>query len=87
MLRFFIRDEKKSQRTASQEIELQPLFVYGDTAAVKEQSTSTLVIALPKFTIQDKKYLLIQLMERAGGRHLRLVVHNRTLIKARPTVE
>jgi conjugative transposon TraN protein len=83
MLRFFIRDEKKTRRTASQEIELQPLYVYGDTSAVKEQQKSIFVMALPKFTIPDQKYLLIQLMERNGGRHLSINVRNRTLVKAR----
>ena len=84
MLRFFIKDEKKASRTASQDLELLPLFIYGDTASVKEQATHTLVFALPKFTIPDKKYLLIQLMEKNGGRHLHLNVHNRTIVKAKP---
>jgi conjugative transposon TraN protein len=87
LLRFFIRDEKKAKRTASQEIELQPLKVYGDTATVKEGSETVIVVALPKFTIPDKKYLFIQLMEKAGGRHLSLAVRNRTLMKATPVVE
>lgn len=83
MLRFFIRDEKKAKRTASQDIELPPLFIYGDTAAVKEHATNTLVFAVPKFTIPDKKYLLIQTIEKNGGRHLQLDVHNRTIVKAK----
>jgi len=37
----------------------------------------------PKFTIPDKKYLFIQIMEKNGGRHLQLRVHNRTIVKAR----
>lgn len=83
LLRFFIRDEKRAKREASQEIELPPLFVYGDTSPVKEQSTRLLVFAVPKFTIPDKKYLLIQLMEGNGGRHLHLALHNRTIVKAK----
>lgn len=84
MLRFFIRDEKKSKRTASQEIEMQPLYVYGDTSVIKGGSKNILVFALPKFTIPDKKYLSIQLMEKGGGRHLQLRIHNRTIVKAKP---
>lgn len=83
MFRFFIKDEKKASRTASQDIELTPLYIYGDTSSVKEHGTNILVFALPKFTIPNKKYLLIQLMEKSGGRHLHLVVHNRTIVKAR----
>jgi conjugative transposon TraN protein len=83
MLRFFIKDEKKAKRTASQDIELSPLYSYGDATAVKEHTTNVLVFALPKFTIPDKKYLLIQLMEKNGGRHLHLDIHNRTIVKAK----
>ena len=82
LLRFFVRDEERTKRTASQELEMQPFYIYGDTAVIKGQSKNTVVIALPKFTISDKKYLAIQLMEKNGGRHLQLKVHNRTLVKA-----
>ncbi|RPD44054.1 conjugative transposon protein TraN [Paracnuella aquatica] len=85
MLRLFIRDQKKAERTASQEIELLPLYAYGDTSSVKPQSTSVVVFAFPKFTIPDKKYLLIQLMEKDGGRHLHLDVGNRMIVKAKPS--
>ncbi len=84
MLRFFIHDEKKSKRTASQEIEIEPLYVSGDTSVIKGQSKNLLVFALPKFTIPNKKYLSVQLMEKDGGRHLQLRVHNRTIVKAKP---
>lgn len=84
MLRFFIKDEKLHKRTVSQEVELQPLYVWGDTSVIKEQSKSTLVIALPKFTIPDKKYLHVQLMEKGGGRALSIKVRNRTLLKIKP---
>ena len=86
MLRFFIHDEKKSKRTASQEIEMRPLYVYGDTSVIKGGLKNILVFALPKFTIPDKKYLSIQLMEKDGGRHLQLRVHNRTIVKAKPVL-
>jgi conjugative transposon TraN protein len=83
MLRFFINDKKKSKRTASQEIEIQPLYVYGDTSVIKGQSKNIRVCTLPKFTISDNKFLSIQMMEKNGGRHLQLRVHNRTIVKAK----
>jgi conjugative transposon TraN protein len=86
MLRFYIRDKKRAKRTASQELELQPMYRCGDTATIKGQSKRTFVYALPKFTIPGKKYLSIQLMERNGGRHLQLQVHNRTIVKAKPAI-
>jgi conjugative transposon TraN protein len=80
--RFFIRDEKRSKRTAFQEIEIKPLYIYGDTSVIKGQSKNMVVFAFPRFTIPDKKFLCIQLMEKNGGRHLQLKVQNRTLVKA-----
>ena len=83
MLRFFIKDEMKSKRTASQEIEIQPLYILGDTSGVKEQSNTVLVYALPKFTIPDRKFLSVQLTEKNGGRNLHLNMLNRLIVKAR----
>lgn len=82
--RFFIRDQKKSKRTASQELELKPLYVYNDTATIAGQSERIFVFALPKFTIPDKKYLNIQVMEKNGGRYLELKVGNPAIIKSKP---
>lgn len=83
-LRFFIRDQKKARRTASQELEIKPLFVENKIDVLSGQSSQVIVFALPKFTIPDKKYLAIQMMEAGGGRHPSLKVRNRKLIRARP---
>jgi len=80
--RFFIRDEKKLKRTASQELEMKPLYVYGDTASVGGQSEGMFVFALPKFIIPDNKFLDVQLIEKNGDRNLDLKIHNKTIIKA-----
>ncbi len=80
-LRFFIRDQKKAKRTASQEIEINPLYIYNNTELIEGKSEVCLVFALPKFTIPDKKYLAIQLMENQGGRHLELQVKNKKLMQ------
>jgi len=80
-LRFFIRDDKKVKRTAFQEIEITPIYVLHDVVTIDEESENTFVFAVPKFTIPEKKYLAIQLMERNGGRHLELQVKNRKLLQ------
>lgn len=84
ILRFFIRDQQKSKRTASQEIEVYPLYVYGDASTINGQSKNVVVFAFSKFTIPDEKYLAIQLREKNGGRHLDLKVQNHMIVKARP---
>jgi conjugative transposon TraN protein len=83
-LRMYIRDQKKSKRTAMQEIEILPVLVHNNTNKVIGQSDTTIVFVVPKFTIPDKKYLAIQLMEKNGGRHLELHVKNKKIVKAVP---
>jgi conjugative transposon TraN protein len=82
LLKLFIRDQKKSKRTAVQENEVVPLHVSGNAREVKSNFTSTIVVALQKFTIPDSRIFYIQIFERNGGRHLRLRVKNSKLIQA-----
>lgn len=79
--RFFIRDSKKVKRTASQEIEIKPLHILNNYEQIDEESENTFVFAVPKFTIPEKKYLAIQLMEKNGGRHLTIQVKNKKLVQ------
>jgi len=82
-LRFFIRDQKKAKRTAAQETELQLQQVTGNARIIRGQSRQTIVVGIPKFTIPDKKLLIIQLMEHKGGRNLELNIKNRLIVGAR----
>ncbi len=84
LLRFYIRDKKKSKRTAIQENELKPLYVAGNITQVKASSNSAIVVALDKFTVPDAKYLAVQFMEKNGGRHLSMKVSNRKIMQAIP---
>lgn len=79
-LRFFIRDQRKSKRTASQEIEITPLLCTGDFSRISDQSETTVVFALSKFTIPEKKKFTMQVFEKNGGRHLELDIKNRNLV-------
>lgn len=81
-LRFFVRDRKKAKRTTYQETEVDPIYIYKDTDKVERQSEQTLVVALPKQTMSNQKYLAVQLMEENGGRHLELKIKNRNLMRA-----
>jgi Bacteroides conjugative transposon TraN protein len=82
-LRFFIRDQKKAKRTATQETELQPQQVTGNARIIRGQSRQTIVAGIPKFTIPDKKILIIQLMEKQGGRNLELNIKNKSVVAAK----
>lgn len=81
--RFYIRDKKLSKRTAAQEIEIHPLYSYGETNCIKGKSAQLLVAAFPKFTIPDGKYLAVQVLEKNGGRQLLIKAKNRHIMKAR----
>ncbi len=81
--RFYIRDQKKSKRTSSQEYELQPLQLAGNVQIIRGNSEQSVVVVLPKFTIPDKKLLFIQLMEQNGGRNLELKIKNKIIVGAK----
>lgn len=80
---FFIKDKKRSKRTAVQEVEQKPVYTAGNLNKVKGHSNTVFVIALEKFTIPDKKYLAVQITEKNGGRHFLLRLNNKEIMKAK----
>jgi hypothetical protein len=83
LLRFFIKDKKRSKRTAVQEVEQKPVYTAGNCNRVKGNSNTVFVAAMEKFTIPDKKYLSVQITEKNGGRHFLLRVSNKEIIQAK----
>lgn len=83
LLRFFVHDKQKVKRTASQEIAEEPIYHSGNAELIQANTTEDLIYALPKFTIPDAKILTIELMERKGGRHLKLIIKNRSIVRAK----
>lgn len=82
-LRFYIQDKEKVKRTASQEVSVKPIYVFGNDKVVKGKSTEVVVYALDKFTIPDAKRLVIEMFEKNGGRNLNLAIKNKTIVNAR----
>jgi len=81
-LKFYVRDKARIKRTALQEVELKPLYVYGNDKQVKGKSETDLVFAFEKFTIPEAKYLDVEMFEHNGGRHFNLVIKNKTIVNA-----
>lgn len=81
-LRFYIKDKKKSRRTASQEIDIKPLFVLGNVKIIRSNSEQIVVVAVPKFTIPNRQVFKVQLQEENGGRNLELSIRNKNLFRA-----
>jgi len=82
-LRFFIRDQVKVKRTASQEVPVTPLYVFGNDKLIKGNTTQDIVYALGKFTIPNAKRLVIEMFEKNGGRNVKLSIKNKTIVNAR----
>jgi len=82
-LHFIIRDKQKGKRTATQEQPLQPVQTTGAQETILAQRKQDIIIALPKFTLPDNKFLLINITEKNGGRDVSLHVKDRHLIRAK----
>lgn len=81
--RFYVQDKMKVKRTASQEVDIVPLFIYGNHEAIAANGEQDVVVALHKFTIPDAKYLAVEMFERDGGRNIALRIKNKTIVNAR----
>ena len=84
--RFFVVDAKAPKRTAIQERDVEILHVQSTSAVedrVEALASATYVVALKKFTIPDRKRLVLELFERNGGRHHRVELKNRHIVSAR----
>jgi len=82
--RFYVRDKKRMKRTAQQEQELKPLFVYrehGNVIAGKTQAC--IVVAFKKFTIADHMDFILQSFEKNGDRNPELKISGEYIVKAR----
>lgn len=83
-LRLFVRDKVQTKRTAIQEKEVEPVFIEGDNTIIGANSTQSVVLAVPAFTIPNNKYFVIEITERGGGRNLSLKMKGKHLLKAQP---
>jgi len=81
-VRFYIQDSKIRKKTAIQQIEQVPLFFFDLPERIKAHETKTFSVALNKFTIPDKKKLIIEMQELGGGRHFYHKVGNDLIISA-----
>ena len=80
---FKIVDKKVVKRTAIQETIIEPVRAYNYLTSVNGKEPESTVFAFKKFTIPDKKQLVVELFEKNGGRHQRFVIKNGDLAKAR----
>jgi conjugative transposon TraN protein len=80
---FKIVDKKVAKRTAIQETIIKPVRAYNHMTCVSGKTSKCTVFAFEKFTIPDKKQLVVELFEKNGGRHQKFVIKNGDLTKVR----
>ena len=81
-LTFRIVDRKVVKRMAIQETVVEPVRTYNYLTSLTGKNAESTVFAFEKFTIPDKKQLVVELFEKNGGRHQRFVIKNGDLTKA-----
>ncbi len=81
-LTFRIVDRKVVKRMAIQETVVEPVRTYNNLTSVTRKNAESTVFAFQKFTIPDKKQLVVELFEKNGGRHQHFVIKNGDLTKA-----
>jgi hypothetical protein len=82
IIRFSIADKRKTKRVATQEREIKPVYETGNDQKIQACKTENCLFAFSKFTMPEGKYLSIEVMEKNGGRRLRLQLKNRFLANA-----
>lgn len=81
-INFKIVDEKKIKRTAVQDRILSPLRNYSTIPKVEEHDEAFDIFMLDQFTLMEGQILEIEILEKNGGRHLKMQVTNNDLIGA-----
>lgn len=81
-MRFFVRDKKRSKRTAIQEKEIKPLFTL-PCPSIEGETNRHIVMAFSPFTIPKNQLLVVQVGEKNGGRTLLLKLKHKSLLRAR----
>ena len=81
---FKIVDRKVAKRTVIQEKVLLPLRACNPVRSVGSHRNECSVYALEKFTIPANKQLVIELHEKDGGRHQRLIIRSGDIMRAKP---
>ena len=79
---FKIVDKKVVKRTAIQETIIEPVRTYNYLTSVNGKEAECTVFAFKKYTIPEKKQLVVELFEKDGGRHQQFIVKNGDLAKA-----
>lgn len=79
---FKVIDKKVAKRTVVQERYIEPLRIYKPLTEVDGKASDHNVFLLDQFTVADDKALIIEVIEKNGGRIQTLQVENSDLVSA-----
>jgi hypothetical protein len=82
-IHFFITDPSNRKTPLVKYGELKPVYVYDSSSVVRGYGQAANVVVLPKFTLPYGKRLVIEVLEKNGGRQLQLQTTNIMLERAR----
>lgn len=82
-IRMKVVDKQVAKRTAVQESVIYPKRAFNNVTSVRGNTVERTVWAIDKITIPDDKVLIIELMEKNGGRHQAFTIENADLVRAR----
>jgi hypothetical protein len=82
-IRFYVTDNRWRKNAPLQVTGLSPVYIYGNAQMIRGKSRELPIIVLPRFALPAGKHLVIELLERNGGRNLQLQAYNFTLLRPR----
>lgn len=88
-LKFSIKNKKRFKKSISQETEIIPISILSDATNIIKAGNQPIqkVFVFDKFTIPDKKELVIDLWEKNGDRNLAIAVSGQSLLDAKKLME
>ncbi|NCC98217.1 MAG: conjugative transposon protein TraN [Bacteroidia bacterium] len=86
-IKVYVKDKKIDKKTAVQEEELFPIYVYYSNnvnkSTLKGDASMYVIFFMKRFTLPPNRILYFEVFEKNGGRHLRFPVSDVEILKAR----
>lgn len=82
-IKFKVVNTQSAKRSPVQEIALNPVRTYHDTIQIKGKSKARTVYALPKFTLPKNQIIVVELIEKDGGRHQSIQIEHTDITNAK----
>lgn len=85
-MKLYVKDKKDSKKTAVQEEELSPIYIYNpnnnDGRTIKGKTDKSTIMFFKRFTIPKERVLYVEVFEKNGGRHIKFQISDKEILKA-----